>query len=73
MLPANPLARPRPNDPGRGVVGAVNSTKIPADVDRPDKVMVGLTARQVLLMAATAVLIYLGCLGLRTVSRWACI
>lgn len=41
--------------------------RIPADVDRPDRVLAGLTARQVAILAATAAAVYLGWLGTRTV------
>jgi PrgI family protein len=34
------------------------STPIPADIDRPDKILAGLTARQVAILAAAAVLIW---------------
>ena len=41
--------------------------KIPADLEHPDKVLAGLTARQVLILASTAVLVYTGWLVTRTV------
>ena len=40
--------------------------KVPADIDRPDKVMAGLTARQVVLLGATATLVWAGWLATRT-------
>ena len=34
------------------------STPIPADIERPDKILAGLTARQVAILAIAAVLIW---------------
>ena len=36
------------------------STPIPADIERPDKVLAGLTARQAAIAAAAAVVIWAG-------------
>ena len=45
--------------------------KIPADVERPDRVLAGLTARQVAILALTAAAVYLAWLGARTlVPGW---
>jgi hypothetical protein len=41
--------------------------KIPADLDHPDRVLAGLTARQVVILASTALLIYAGWLATRPV------
>ncbi len=38
----------------------MNEIRIPADVDQPDKIVWGFTARQVAILAATAGLVYLG-------------
>jgi hypothetical protein len=40
------------------------SVKIPADVDRPDKVLAGLTTRQIGILAGTAVLLWAGWVSL---------
>jgi hypothetical protein len=39
---------------------AQRRVRIPADVDRPDRILVGLTARQLTILAATGLLLYLG-------------
>ncbi|HZD15714.1 MAG TPA: PrgI family protein [Pseudonocardiaceae bacterium] len=47
------------------------NVKIPADVDRPDRILAGLTARQVAILAVTAAALYLGWLVTRTlVPGW---
>jgi hypothetical protein len=40
------------------------SVKIPADIDRPDKVLAGLTTRQIAILATTAALLWIGWAGL---------
>ncbi len=41
--------------------------RIPADVDRPDRIVAGLTGRQLLILASAATLLYLGWAATRTV------
>jgi hypothetical protein len=41
--------------------------RIPADVDRPDRLVAGLTGRQLIILVATAMLLYLGWSTTRTV------
>jgi hypothetical protein len=42
-----------------------DSARIPADIERPDKIVAGLTARQLAFLACAGVLLWLGFLGLR--------
>ena len=41
--------------------------RIPADVDRPDRLVAGLTGRQLIILVGTAMLLYLGWSATRTV------
>lgn len=54
----------RHNDSGSRTDGRV---RIPADVDRPDRILAGLTARQLVLLAVPAIFLWAAYLGLR---RW---
>jgi hypothetical protein len=49
----------RDRDPGR--------VRIPADIDRPDKLLAGLTARQLAILAVTAVVLWVGYVATRHV------
>jgi len=43
------------------------TVRIPADIDRPDRLVAGLTGRQLIILAGTAMLLYLGWSAARTV------
>ncbi len=52
---------------GPGAGFDAGSYRIPADVDRPDRVLANLTARQVAILAVIGALLYAGYAGTRTV------
>jgi len=55
------------NRPSSADTAESGRVRIPADVDRPDRILAGLTARQLVLLAVPAVVVWVTYLGVR---RW---